>query len=956
MLRKLVTALILLAGTVQLANAQFYPTQYRPPNQNWQYLKTPHFKLIYSLGNDSSAYKMGKILEEEYSEIQNLVGGSLSDFPVILNDYNDLSNGFVTSLHFRSEIELPPIKGKAMNPKTGSWLENVGPHELVHAMQYSNLGDYNIPQLVNIFSPDLARSFHGAIPAGILEGLAVQHETEDVTPNGGRGNYPYFTNQFNATFDNNQRWSMGQLVHFSTDTRPLNRHYIGGYEFIAWLQNEFGRETSRNALDFYMDYPFLGYGFALRHVTGKWPNQLYDQFETDHEKELEKSSKSELSRPLNIPFSGSNIRRPKWLNDSTLVFYGSFYNARSGFYRYNLNSGTTKRFITTNSIRDFRYDISDDGSNMLFSYYEPDAIYDNTAKAELVSYNFETQAKEQITDDDRLYAPAFLGDDIAALQSEPSSSRLVFLKNGDPDKIIQSISIENLEIIAVNTDPNNKRLAIVANKRGLQGLWITNRENLNTDLKNAPDVSFEKGSIFDPEWHPTENRILFSSDYSGTLQLYELNLENSRVNQITNSTYNAFEGSYNSDGSRIAYIRQEKNERLPVTLTRGSFLDKKIDNSIWKPTSEKSKIMQRSIASDSINRESKSWETGTYSGGASWLKPRTILPVFDEIGNWDVYQMGLSFHSNNLMANQTYKAEVTVAENRGWYNFVYHNRTFYPGFKARLFSRPSYISLLNQDDVPITFLRQERSFALSVPFRYRIRQNIFNTGLYLEPEFRQSQVRFFDLRQDTNSDFANLSIGNIYGQFNYRLQQNIRDLQPNTGFILYGELEHYFSSGSANFGDKSRIPFNKPSALRGGLLGYFSPLRRWNQSLRIGIRGVTQTNAVFDNQSIVSNAFSNRVLNTSNNLLSFSTRYTVPLWYVDDGGFLLPFYLSNMYLVGFTNTVADPSTGDWYDGSRSVFGIGLRTRFRLSNLSLDIGIGYGYEPTRGNHQIFIGDF
>jgi hypothetical protein len=90
--------------------------------------------------------------------------------------------------------------------------------------------------------------------------------------------------------------------------------------------------------------------------------------------------------------------------------------------------------------------------------------------------------------------------------------------------------------------------------------------------------------------------------------------------------------------------------------------------------------------------------------------------------------------------------------------------------------------------------------------------------------------------------------------------------------------------------------------------------------------------------------------------LSFDTRYTIPLFYVDDGGLLLPLYLSNIYLVTFSNTVTDPTFSDWYEGSRTVFGIGVRTSFQLSNLRFNIGLGFGYEPTRKQAQFFIGDF
>ena len=964
MRRKTLATLILIFGLSQMALAQFYPTQYRPPDQDWQQLQTAHFDIIYAAGNDSSAFEMGALLEEHYEPVQSLVGGSLRNFPVILNNYNDRSNGFVTPFNFRSEIELPPIKGKAMNPQTGSWFENVGPHELVHALQMSNLGDHNFPRFVSLFSPDLARSFHGAIPYGMLEGIAVEYETEGVASDGGRGNHPYFTNQFEAVFNSNDRWSMGQHMQTSTYSRPFDRHYIGGYEFTAWLHDEFGEQTTRQALDFYTDFPFLGYGIALRHATGFWPAQLYNRFEKQKEDSIENRSFDSEVVQLQIPFDGAEIRRPKWLSDSTLVFYGSFYNARPGFYTYNLDSDRIRRLLVTNTISDYRYDLSADRSELVFSYYEVDPIYDNTSKAELVTYDFANEESKQLSRDGRMYAPEFTADGLLALQSEAGSSNLVSLRNSGSSQAtapVEILSLGNHEIKAVDTDPTSDRLAVVVNKRGLQGLWLTERGELEERLTRPPTVSFSDGAVYDPEWHPDGKSILFSSDYSGTLQLYEYHVEEEEVFQLTDAPYNAFEGTYSPDGNRLAFVRQVNNERLPAVLDRNDFRNKRLDSDIWQPSQAKTEISNRPLVSDSLRGQQKNWTTGSYSPGLSWLKPRTLLPLVEEIGNRDVYEFGLSLHSNSTLSDQAYSADLSYVEDRGWYELSYRNTTFYPGFKTRIFSRPSYLSIPTQNQQQfITLLRQERSLALSVPLQYRFDQNIYSTGLFLEPEFRQSQFRFFDIAAaNASSGFANISIANLYGQFNYRLQQNIRDLQPNSGLFVYGELEHYLSAESLQFSTLTgsfNFTFNEPTAVRGGLYTFLSPFRRWNQSLRLGIQGVSQSGFLFDNQSIVSDAFSEAVLPGSPNLLSFDSRYTIPITYADDGGFLLPLYLSSIYLVAYSDTVVDPTLDGWVEGSRSVFGLGIRARFRISNLSFDIGVGYGYEPTRQNHHFFMGDF
>ncbi|SHF90871.1 WD40-like Beta Propeller Repeat [Fodinibius roseus] len=951
--------------TVTSAQAQFYPTQYRPPQQ-WEQLTTPHFNLVYARGNDSTALEMGQILEEQYPDVQQLVGGQLSGFPVILNDYNDRSNGFVTPVHFRSEIELPPIKGKSLNPQTGGWLENVGPHELVHALQFNNLGKNNIPRLLSLFSPDLARSVHGAIPSGITEGIAVYHETEGVSPDGGRGQFPFFTNQFNAVFDSDQRWSMGQMVQASASTRPFNRHYIGGHAFTAWIQETYGYETTRKALGFYMDYPFLGYGMALRHTTGSWPGQLYEQFEDDRQQALNDRPESPTAaqvQVLSIPFKGREVRRPQWLSDSTLVFYGSFYNARPGFYRYNLKSDNIKQLVTTNSVGDYRYDLSEDRSAIVYSYYDSDPIYDRTYKAELVEYKLSTGKRRQLTEGGRLYAPQYDHDRLLALQTRPASAALVSVpRHGSRSEANPLLSSRAYEITAVSLHPDENQLAVIANKGGLQGLWITGRDSAAPALSGAPDISFENGAVFDPEWHPDGDKLLFSSGFSGTHQLYEYHLRDESVTRITQARFNAFEGAYSPDGSRIAFIRQHTNERLPAVLRRSAAAGDRdtVSPSLWRPSKIKTAKMRHTVVSDSVVTASETWSREPYSPGSGWLKPRTVLPTVNKVSNRDRYQLGLSLHSNNLLQSQAYSAEMSYLEEQLWYDLSYENKQFYPGFNLRLYSEPSYFRFSTTQNGFITLLRENRSLALSVPLDFQLNQNVFSTSFFIEPEFRYSQIRFRDVGlANTVSDFANSAVSNLYGQFNIRLQQNIRDVQPNSGLVLFSELEHYWSASDLRFSngqDDVELTSRRPTALQAGVIGFLSPLRRWNQSLRLEIEGLTQSGPVFNNQSLVSDAFSEPVLATSDNLMSLSARYTIPLLFADDGGFLLPFYLNNLYMVAFSSSVTDPAVADWNKQSRSVFGLELRTRFRISNLSFDLGIGYGYEPTRQNHHIYFGSF
>ena len=961
---KHLTGILLFLILQTSAFAQFYPTQYRPPNLQWQQLNTPHFKIVFPNGEDSVAWRTGRILESEYREVQELADGALTGFPIILNNYNDRSNGFVTPIHFRSEIEIPPIKGKALNPQSGTWLEAVEPHELVHALHFSNTGGFGLGGLVNLFSPDLARSFHSAIPSGVTEGLATFHETEFVAPNGGRGNHPFFYNQFNAVFNSPDPWTMGQIVHFPERTRPFNRHYIGGYEFTAWLQKTYGSETSRKALNFYIDLPFLGYGVALWHTTGKWPATLYEEFEQSKAENLNKSIENKTSiSALKIPLKGASVHRPKWLDGNTLVFYASFYNGRPGFYEYDLHSGKLSQIAATNSITDYIYDLSEDKSTLTYAYYRSSPLYDRTFISELVEIDLTDYSRKRLSQNGRLYAPEISGGETRALQTSGASSRLVrFNTQNNAATTIADLGKHQIIEMAVNPGKPDQ-WAVIVNKRGIQGLWLVSRNSLQDDLEQAPDLSFMGGSVYDISWHATGQKLLLSSDHTGTMQIYEYDLQQERLEQLTQSAYNAFEAAYSPSGDSIAFIMQKGNEQLPAVIGKESYINKSVAPGLWKPNKQKLKFMDRPELGSDIDPEEQGWQQSSYQSGISWLKPRAVLPIIEEVSNTDSYQIGAVVHSNNLLQNQAYSLRLTGYEERLWYDFSYRNKTFYPGFKARTFSEPAFRNLnftTEQESFTLPAVRQERSFALSVPIRYNLQRNVYLTSFTIEPEIRRSQIRYFGVGGGSAlSDFGNLTIGNLFSSFSYRLQQNIRDIQPNSGVVLFGEIEHYFSTTDLTFNVSDQIfrqQFVKPTAFRGGLYTYASPLKRWNQSLRISLLGLTQTAGVFDNQFLVSDGFSEPVFPFTNNILSLGTRYTIPLVFPDDGGFLLPLYLSNIYLVGFSSTVADASNNLTFDNTRTVIGAGLRARFRLSNLSLDIGIGIGYEPSRGSTNIFIGDF
>ena len=938
--------------------AQFYGTQYRAPGQNWMEVNTDHFRLIFPERYQPEALHSLKILESEYADIQGVVGGELKNFPIILNPENDRSNGFVAPFNFRSEVELAPIKGKNLNPRSGDWLETVLPHELVHALHMSVNPKFSVTGVIGLLSKDFRRSVHGAAPAGLLEGIAVQHESHGTIPHSGRGNYPYFNHQFNALLGTDKEWSMGQLVHRSVYTLPFNRHYIGGYEFLNWLLNTYGDDTMRRAIRYHYKYPFLGFGMALRKTTGKYPKTLYREFSTQRkEEEQERLEQFEQKKPIaeEVPFSGTcrRMQRPLWLNDDTLLFYIQACNHPSGFYTWRPQDGKPELLKEVVITEDLYYSLSPERDQLLYSRYHSSRFYDNLQQGDLHRLHIPTGESERLTRNKRYFSPDVMGDGIAALQTEAHQQNLVLLDSSATETIREFPKPDSSTIIQAAANPSNRgQLAVIGKVKSVQGLWIaqTNDDSLFTRL---PDIAFETGSVFDAAWHPSGENLLFVSDHSGAMNVYEYNLSEDEVRQVTNSRYNAFEASYSPDGRKIAYAEQAENEKRVYVMDRDEGLNQIIPPGTWTAGPEISKQFTRPL----MNREEPAgqpdWNPQPYKSGLTWVKPRLWVPVIQREEGYD--KIGLRAQSVDVLNSQAYTLEATHFADRFWFDFEYANKTFYPGFTLNIFKEPrlDYFPVQrNGGQERMLLLQHQRGASVSIPLNIRLESNSRFSSLLFEPEYTLSQVRFVNpaSASETYSGFAVRHTLGVWNVLNVGLRQFTRDIQPNRGWIFFTDAQmdlnrDEISGGGGDFTLGGH--FTRRRGIRAGISTFAAPLQKFNQSLRITLQAITQTDQpVFNTLSLYSDSFSETPMRGVNNAAILDTRYTIPLTYPDDGGFLVPLYLSNIYMVLFSQTAADLNQPDLIEGSRSVFGAGIRSRFRISNFTLDLGISIGWEPTR----------
>lgn len=928
--------------------AQLYDAVHRP-KLTWYELNTPHFRVIYHDGYEDVARRSARLLESAYPKIQPITGGNLSRFPVVINGYNDLSNGYVTTLHFRMEVEAPPIGGKILNPITGGHLENLMAHELVHALQFSVRGGIGLTSFIHLFSPDMGRSLHGLNPPGIHEGLAVHAESHLVREHGGRGNFAPFQNQFYSNFNSNTPWNLGQMLTPSGASRPTDRHYIGGYAFSNWLINTYDQKTIHQSLHTFAKFPLLGYAPHLWYHTGVSPAKLNRKFREHYSTAHSITEDEIIYTPVQNSLSKDPIiHNPRWLDDQHIIYYGRFYNHPSALWIYNKEHRTSTKIFETSIEESFRFAISPDKEKILFSRYQSHLFYHDTFISDVFEIHIARQKQSRITRNQRSHSPVYNSiDTVYALKSYKDTHQILKIVNGKTMKLI-NVYPDNIVQIAFPKSPESPT-AILVNRNGIQGVWfIKNDEDILNISSSDPYISFKDASIFDLSWSDDSRYLLFSSDLSGTMHIYEYDTINKQVSRLTGGPYNTMEASYSPDNSKVAFVVQRDNGRELVVAARADLLNLDMDPSLWKNTFDENQYNIRS--GDELLTASMDWKTHKYRNDGNWIKPRTVIPISNPTGSDNSRTYGLSFQSSDVLRKNSYGLDLEVAHNKMFYDFSYLHTGFFPGVYFNAKHTPYNPGKLITGD-NFTFRGEEREFGIGSRMRLNFDHPSSQNYLILFPELvrRSSRVSLIDSDNPANNQTTHWFTSNrlrLFTSYAFRIKQTLRAAQPKSGSILFVQGDY-----DINVSDNIDSPFQ---GFRIGTYTFLSPISHLNQSLRIGITSVFQNRPGYNTLNIIHEAFNRDDYELiEKDFLIFSGRYTIPIAHPDKGGFLLPGYIERVYGVIFSETISNTNITK----SDTIIGFGIRSRFRFFyNSTFDIGVGYAFHTNKNISETFVMNF
>lgn len=565
MKNRLLTGLFLLVTLP--AVAQTLPVlDQNPASLRWYRLVTPHFRVLYPTGLDSTAQRTARRLESLYEPVSASLGKRPRPISVLLQNQTTLSNGFVTLYPRRSEFFAVPPQDPGLLG-TYDWLDFLAVHEYRHVVQNDKALQgygrvlYTLLGNSGLFFPLVT------VPDWFAEGDAVS--TETLFSQSGRGRIPNFdlgmrANLLTAVNAPNRRFSYAKAVGGSyRDNVP--DHYVLGYLLTTYLKRSNGPDAWSRVLNRnYRRFPWpFAFSASIRDETGLRTDDLYrktmDDLTETWQKQQERLTvtpattfpvqpKKAKSRPV-----FTNYQYPQFLTDSTVLC------VKSGL-------GDTPRLVM------LRRDGSEKTIFVQGLPNDPGLLSATATNACWIEFGYDPRWRQRIYSNIRLLNLASgkltrlpnrrtaHRTRYTAVALSPNNARLVIVDNTDRYKtrllvldaatgrVLQTLpNPDNEFYLHPRWQADNRTIVVIALKSGQKTIQQIDAETgQRTDLLPRANENLSH-----PQ--PWGNYVFYNSPRSGIDNVYAVDVQTKQVFQVTSRPLAAYHAAVSPSGTRLAF-------------------------------------------------------------------------------------------------------------------------------------------------------------------------------------------------------------------------------------------------------------------------------------------------------------------------------------------------------------------------------------------------------------------
>ncbi|MGV3278226.1 hypothetical protein ACFX5K_01090 [Rickettsiales bacterium LUAb2] len=492
-----------------------------------KYFETKHFVIMYNKKSlQAEANTLSKNIDAWGEEVFKLykVTPKVKIYVTLL-DNSDTQNAYSTGTNIVLYFNLS--KNGELEHLSTTWLESVFKHELTHSVL--TLYDHNVIYAYFVNTP---KSFF--IPSWLQEGSAVYAETK-LSPNGRMNDELFLYNT--RYFYNNNMWN---YFFYKRD----NAYYDGSNFFNFYIQ-KYGEDKYVEATNMYMTY-FKYVFFSPIYYYAKAANVSSDQ----------------LYQEFNL-YMSQNFLVPKVETQNTsdnLLIKSEYTDQNRYFNILEINNNYIYYSVFHKNIINGQYDIKVFKKD--FSSQKTTAILNlNTASGRI---NLDSIKK---SDNNIYYASQLLNFTKSTLYSSGFiyNEKTTNTEKLKPSRVLNLVKGNN-NIIYVIGDANEQSLqddngtVLIDGKQGFifGKLFFDNQNNqlyFDAIIKNS-----KKSYIFKYDFNTksltkiiegsmpfvANNKLFFTAqpNLKSSYNIYELNLSNKIIQQVTHSAYGAFNPYY----------------------------------------------------------------------------------------------------------------------------------------------------------------------------------------------------------------------------------------------------------------------------------------------------------------------------------------------------------------------------------------------------------------------------
>ncbi|MDH5765537.1 MAG: hypothetical protein OEZ38_05920 [Gammaproteobacteria bacterium] len=521
------------------------------PTRSWYSFETSNFIIHYNQENKQLAKKTAVIAEKAHKDLSSYLNWQPEEKThLVISDETDLSNGYATPYYYnRSVLFVSPPDYPNSLEDFDSWLELLITHEYAHILHLDK-GAGIVKGFRNIFGRHVFLFPNFYQPPWLIEGFATQVETrrDDNKNKGvGRGQSSYF--------------EMMMRMEVLAGVKPLEQinipfrswpgrtsSYLYGVYFYQFMEDVYGKDVVINLIDNYSRHliPFMINSNSIG-VVNKDFNELWSEFVIWLERRFEENIVDTKTMPV---VAGSRISHQGYYTDQVKALKnGGAYYIGHGAYdhsvlmRINVND-QEEAVVDVHPLS--RIDVHKD--SILLA--QPEYCNNYNLNYDLYVYSLKDENLKRITRCGRYRSAAWSvdGEEIIAVKQEAGKSEIHLL---DAEGKLKDIILqEGINTIIGQPDWSNDKRYIVASVFRESSGWNIERY----DLKNRRWQKLTSDSAIDvyPEFDNDSNNIIFSSDRNGIYNIYQLNIKDGTINQLTHVMGGAFKSS--KVGKELFYV------------------------------------------------------------------------------------------------------------------------------------------------------------------------------------------------------------------------------------------------------------------------------------------------------------------------------------------------------------------------------------------------------------------